>query len=138
MRRHLGAAGVVAGALALGRMVRYEIRESSMEPALHPGDWVIGIRRPRRISPGDVVVFTHPNRPEMEIIKRVAAVGPGPNPGSPGSLKPTELWVLGDNPAAGSVDSRTLGSLDLKLVTARIVARYRPWPPRRIDSIAIR
>jgi signal peptidase I len=105
MRRHLGAAGVVAGALALGRMVRYEIRESSMEPALHPGDWV---------------------------------VGPGPNPGSPGSLKPTELWVLGDNPAAGSVDSRTLGSLDLKLVTARIVARYRPWPPRRIDSIAIR
>jgi signal peptidase I len=130
-RRHLGAAGAVAAALFLGRLVRYEISEASMIPALHPGDWVIGVRRPRAIGRGDVVVVPHPSA-EIDIVKRVAAVGGDAIPGSKEPLAPGTLWLLGDNPAAGSVDSRALGPFEAGSVRARIVARYRPWPPGRI------
>lgn len=133
MRRHVGAAGVIAAALMLGRLVRYEIVERSMVPALEAGDWVIGVRRPRRVRRGDVVVVAHPGS-AIEIVKRVAAVGGDPIPGSTVTLAPGKLWLLGDNPAAGSIDSRTLGAVPVGSVRARIVARYRPWPPRRIVS----
>ncbi len=132
-RRHLGAAGAITAALLLGRVVRYEISEASMIPALHPGDWVVGIRRPRRIERGHVVVVAHPSA-GIEIVKRVAAVGGEPIPGTSETLPPSTLWLLGDNPGAGSVDSRTLGPFEAGRVRARIVARYRPWPPRRLDS----
>ena len=109
-------------AAAARRLVAYEIAERSMEPALRPGDWVLGIRTPRRLSPGDVVVSRDPRGSGMELVKRVAE--------PPGPITPDAVWLLGDNPAAGSVDSRSLGPVPRDRVTARLLLRYHPWPPR--------
>jgi signal peptidase I len=120
----IGAAAATAARLR-SRLVAYEIADHSMEPALRPGDWVLGVRG-GRARPGDVVVFDHPHRPGFDMVKRVAGpgeqiTGPAPEPG--------ELWVLGDNPAAGSVDSRFLGPIPRTCLRARLLIRYRPGPP---------
>jgi type IV secretory pathway protease TraF len=131
--RHLGAAGIVAGAAALARLTRYEIADRSMEPVLRAGDWVIGIRRPAVVRPGEIVVFEH--RPGLEMVKRVAGVA-GDRISTPRGnriLAEGEVWVLGDNPAAGSVDSRAFGPIAPRDIRARLVARYHPRPFRRLD-----
>jgi hypothetical protein len=107
---------LIAAAPAL-RVVRYEIAEESMAPALRPGDRVAGIRRPRSVEIGDIVVFEL--RPGFDVVKRVTEP-PQPMDG---------LWLLGDNPDAGSVDSRTLGPVPAAAVKALLVLRYRPRPP---------
>jgi hypothetical protein len=114
--------------VALKRPVRYEIADHSMEPVLRPGDWVIAWRRLGRIRVGDVVVVEHPQRPGFEMVKRVAALGGEPGPGMP----ERDLWLHGDNPGAGSVDSRIIGGFPGSSLRARVVARYRPLPLRRI------
>jgi hypothetical protein len=57
-------------------------------------------------------------QPGFEVVKRVA----DPPAGTDG------LWLLGDNPEAGSVDSKSLGPIALDRVIARLVFRYRPGP----------
>ncbi len=56
---------------------RVAVAERSMEPALHPGDWLVVRRtmargRSLRVRPGQVVVARHPGRPDLLIVKRVA------------------------------------------------------------------
>jgi signal peptidase I len=110
----------VAIALVTLRLRRYEIAEESMAPALNPGDRVLATRNPRRVRPGDVVVFElHPG---LDVIKRVAQ----PPPGVEG------LWVLGDNPVAGSVDSRSFGPVSPDRIEARVDLRSTPRPIRAI------
>jgi hypothetical protein len=108
----------LAGAAVTLRLIRYEIAEDSMLPALRSGDWVLGSRRPRRLRVGDVVAVEL--RPGFEVVKRVAE----PPPGTDG------VWLLGDNQEAGSVDSRTFGAVDPDRVRARFVLRYHPRPIR--------
>lgn len=98
------------------RLRRYTIAEESMAPSLMPGDRVLAVRSPRRVRPGDVVVFDL--RPGFEVVKRVAPTPPGVD----------GIWVLGDNPGAGSVDSRSFGAIDPARITARIEARTHPGP----------
>ena len=129
--RTLAAAGV-ALLVAAGRSARYEIAERSMEPTLRPGDWVIALRSTRRVRRGDVVIVEHPARPGFEMVKRVAALSGDRAPGAGVVIPPGGVWLLGDNPAAGSVDSVVLGSFPLDAVRARVVARYHPFPPRRV------
>lgn len=133
MRRVFGllAMGAAAGATAglARRLVAYEIADHSMEPGLRPGDWVLGLRC-RDTRRGAVVVFEHPQQPGFEMVKRVAA-GPGEQVAS-ATLGPGEMWVLGDNPEAGSVDSRALGPIPLGRLRARLLLRYRPGPPGRV------
>ena len=124
----LASAAGAAARLAL-RLVAYEIADHSMEPGLRPGDWVLGVRC-RQARRGEVVVFYHPQRPGFEMVKRVAA-GPGEQAGGT-TLGPSELWVLGDNPDAGSVDSRLLGAIPFAQLRARLLVRYRPGPPGRV------
>ncbi len=100
-----------------------------MEPALSPGDWVLAWRRPGRLRRGDVIVLEHPQRPGFELVKRVAAAAGELLPGTDVSLAAAEIWVMGDNPGAGSVDSRHFGAVPLEQVRARVLARYRPLPP---------
>ena len=122
IRRILSILAVVGlAAAAWCRLVVYEIAERSMEPALRPGDWALGTRQPRRLCPGDIIVYRDPARADLEIVKRVA-VPPAP-------ITSGEVWLLGDNPDAGSIDSRTMGPLPREWVTARLRLRYRPWPP---------
>ncbi|MCB2222589.1 MAG: S26 family signal peptidase [Actinobacteria bacterium] len=109
-----------------------------MRPALRPGDWVMGLRRPGRLAAGDVVVLEMPGRPGFEIVKRVAAVAGDPldTPDGPRTVGADEVWVLGDDPAAGSVDSRHFGPVPREAITAKVLWRYKPLPLTRIASPA--
>jgi nickel-type superoxide dismutase maturation protease len=93
-----------------------------MEPALHPGDWLLArrIRRVRhiaRIHPGSIVLARHPGSPAMLIVKRAARREAG------------GWWLESDNPDAGAVDSRRFGVVPDVLIEGRVLCRY--WPPRR-------
>lgn len=123
------ATALVAGA-AVARLVRYEIAEHSMEPTLSPGDWVVGIRSPRRVRVGDVVVAEHPHRPGFDVVKRVIAVGGGQDPDDGPALNLGEVWLEGD--AGIGVDSREFGPVLMTSIRARLGLRYRPVPPRLI------
>ncbi len=92
-----------------------------MEPALRHGDWTIGISRPRRIRTGQIVVLELPGRPGFEIVKRVAS--------SDGAM----IRLVGDNPAAGSVDSTRFGPVPADSISALLVLRYRPRPLRLLQ-----
>lgn len=83
----------------------YRVAGNSMEPALHPGQLLVGWRRGRP-AVGRVAVVRTP-RP---VVKRVAAA------------TPAGLWLLGDNPAA-STDSRSFGYVPADKVEAVVV-----WP----------
>ena len=100
---------------------RVAVAERSMEPALHPGDWLIVYRtmargRPLRVRPGLVVVARHPERPDLLIVKRAARRERG------------GWWLASDNPAAGAVDSARFGPVAPELIEARVIGRY--WPAR--------
>lgn len=123
MAEILRAVAALLGAAVTLRLTRYEIAEHSMLPVLAPGDWVLGIRRPRSIVAGDVVVFDHPGRPGFALVKRVVDAADG------------RVTVHGDAPG---VDSRSFGPIDREAITARLVLRYHPGRPavlvRRVAS----
>ena len=101
---------------------RVAVAERSMEPALHPGDWLVVRRtiapgRPLRVRPGQVVVARHPGRPDLLIVKRAAR------------REPDGWWLASDNPAAGAVDSRAFGVVPLALIEGRLLWRYRRARP---------
>jgi len=116
-KRRLGAAGVIAAAVAMTRFTRYEIVEESMQPALTAGDWVLGVRHPERLEK--------------------AAVGGDSldTPDGRRTVGPDEVWILGDDPAAGSVDSRHFGPVGRASIRAKLVWRYRPLPVTRIPAL---
>ena len=107
-------------------LLRVAVAEHSMEPALHPGDWLLArrIRRVRhiaRIRPGSIVLSRHPDRPAMLIVKRAARREAG------------GWWLESDNPDAGAVDSRRFGVVPDALIEGRVLCRY--WPrPRALRS----
>ena len=97
---------------------RVAVAERSMEPALHPGDWLVVRRtmvpgRALRLRAGQVVVARHPGRPDLLIVKRAA------RPEGDG------WWLASDNPAAGAVDSRVFGVVPPSLIEGRVLWRYR-------------
>ena len=56
---------------------RVAVVERSMEPALHPGDWLLVWRGTRpgravRVRPGQLVIARHPARPDLLLVKRAA------------------------------------------------------------------
>ena len=129
MRRAAAALAVgVTAAYSFARFRPYavEIGGDSMAPALLPGDWALATG-PGRVRRGDVVVIEHPNRPGLEMVKRVVAVA--------GDLAPDgrmlggdELWVEGDRPER-STDSRQFGPVHPRAVKAKVRLVY--WPPAR-------
>jgi hypothetical protein len=111
---------VVAG--LVGRWHRFAIADHSMRPTLQDGDWVLAVARPKRVRVGDVVVCDLPGREGFSIVKRIASIDP----------TSSAIWLVGDDPAAGSVDSRTFGAIPPAAITARVALRYRPLPPSLI------
>jgi len=98
---------------------RVAVVEQSMAPGLRPGDWLLVRRagwpgRQLRIGPGQVVIATHPGRPGLLLVKRVArrdAAG---------------WWLESDNPdAVGATDSHQFGAVDPGLIEGRVLLRYR-------------
>lgn len=151
-RRLAAIAGLALVALAglRGRLRRYAIAESSMEPHLSSGDYVVAQRRSGPPDRGAAVIFGHPDYPTFELAKRVVGLpgesivirngrvhidgavlaepwADGPSFGDGAwQLGTDEVFVLGDNRAASAADSRTLGPIPLSAIGWRIIARY--WP----------
>ena len=102
---------------------RVAVVEQSMEPALHPGDWLLvwrGIRagEPPRVRSGDVVIAAHPERTGFLLVKRATM------------LRPAGWWLESDNTSAvGAVDSWSFGPVSGELIYGKVLLRY--WPLRR-------
>jgi signal peptidase I len=147
-------------AFLLGR--RVVIRGWSMYPTLSPGEYVLFDRfayRRRAPRRGDIVLATHPTRPNMRIVKRLAALPgdlvaidgercwvngspygerrlAGPAEPSPSARTSTlgddEYLLLGDAPHA-STDARDFGPVGRRLLHARAWMVY--WPPGKVRTI---
>lgn len=109
------------------RPFRVEVRGDSMAPTLRSGDVAVAavFGAPRV---GDVVVLEHPERPGLELVKRVTA-GPGDLGSDARALGPGEWWVEGDDPLR-STDSRHFGAVGIDDVRARVALVV--WPPSRV------
>jgi len=105
-------------------LLRVEVTEDSMLPALRPGDWLLA-RRTRRVRPGQVVLAWHPGRPDFLLVKRAARRVDG------------GWWLASDNPAAGAVDSSRFGPVREELLVGRVLASYWPLPPHPVPSIIV-
>jgi hypothetical protein len=97
---------------------RVAVTERSMEPTLHPGDWLLTWRglnpnRPPRVRPGQLVIARHPGQPDLLLVKRAGHELPG------------GWWVEAENTAAGAVDSRNFGPVPAYLIVATVILRYR-------------
>ncbi len=82
-----------------------------MLPSLRPGDVVLARDDPSPPA-GSIVVFLHPDREGMWLIKRAKAVSDG------------EAWVESDNAVATMADSRTFGWVSTSNML-RVVVQYR-------------
>ena len=103
-------------------LLRVEVAELSMLPALRPGDWLLALRT-RRIRPGQVVLAWHPARADFLLVKRAVRRVEGDGEAGGG------WWLESDNPAAGAVDSNRFGPVREELIVGLVLGRY--WPPRR-------
>ncbi|MEP7198915.1 MAG: signal peptidase I [Chloroflexota bacterium] len=133
----------------------FRIEGYSMEPNFHDGQYLLIskidylLHTPER---GDVIVFTSPQNPERDFIKRVIGL-PGDtvdiregkvfvdgkelpqtynvNPGSynfgPAKVGPDQLFVLGDN-RNNSSDSHSWGMLPRSDIIGKAWISY--WPPQ--------
>ena len=79
-------------------MKRYRVAGHSMTPTLHPGQEVVAVDT-RLPEPGNLVVFEHPGRRGLWLIKR---------------LSDRSGWIVSDNEELSDTDSRTLGRLPLE------------------------
>ena len=107
-------------------LLRVEVAEHSMLPALRPGDWLIAWRT-RRIRPGQVVLAWHPSRPGFLLVKRAARQVKGDGEADGG------WWLESDFPEApGAADSNCFGPVPEELIVARVLVRY--WRSRGVSS----
>jgi nickel-type superoxide dismutase maturation protease len=93
-----------------------------MAPRLPHGALVVArpIEGMTPLRVGDVVVARRPDRPSVEIIKRIQAIdGQG------------AIFLIGDNPSS-STDSRQFGAVAREHIVARVRWRYWPLPPARL------
>jgi nickel-type superoxide dismutase maturation protease len=126
MRTVRGLVGPLIACLAIAVLSRrvvdvVQVRGRSMLPTLRPGDRCVVVRTRRPARVGEVVLALDPRDAARELVKRVAAVGPG------------GVMLHGDN-RAFSTDARTFGSLPASAIRWRVVARC--WPPDRIGLLA--
>ncbi|MGV2828195.1 nickel-type superoxide dismutase maturation protease [Myxosarcina sp. GI1(2024)] len=99
----------------LRRRKRFRVTGNSMQPLLQPGEEILLDRHAYQKSlpqVGDIVIATHPLRPELIIVKRVILVRADGN-----------LFLQGDNPAESS-DSRTFGAVNLKHILGKVTSRF--------------
>lgn len=97
-------------------LARFRVDDHSMEPGLHPGDYVIVHRwayRHEAPHAGDVVVLRNPEAPGQFLVKRVMSYDPQAG-----------LFVLGDN-ETHSRDSRQFGMVPLHLVVGKVRLRAK-------------
>ena len=93
-----------------------------MQPGLPAGALVIAraVDAATKLKTGDIVVARRPDRPRLEIVKRIHSID------SAGTI-----FLIGDNSAA-STDSREFGAVTREQIVARVRWRYWPLPLRRV------
>jgi nickel-type superoxide dismutase maturation protease len=93
-----------------------------MGPRLPAGALVVAraVDAKTSLRAGDVVVARRPDRPGLQIIKRIHSIDTAGT-----------IFLVGDNPSA-STDSREFGTVSREQIVARVRWRYWPLPPRRI------
>ena len=142
LRREALALGKFVGVVLVFRAFvaqAYVIPSGSMTPTLAVGDRIF-VNRLAYVShaprPGDIVVFDHPQKHGMDLVKRVVAVAGDRVEGRDGrvwvngeargpsydfeaaQVPPTNLFVMGDN-RDNSSDSRVWGTVPEGLVAGR-------------------
>jgi nickel-type superoxide dismutase maturation protease len=96
----------------------FVVADTSMQPALQPGDRVL-VSRWSRLNAGDIALLRDPEFGRTLLIKRIVERTPG------------GFVVRGDNPNV-SRDSRIFGPVEAPLVIGKVVLRYLPSTPRRV------
>jgi signal peptidase I len=148
---------VVGTAALRGSLRRFEVKESSMSPALESGDWVVGRRMTQPPARGDIVVFKDPAGTGINLVKRVIGLGGETIEVESGRVlvddalladrwangatttqgswvvPSSQIWVLGDNRRESRSDGRTIGPIPIEDVAWLVVARY--WPLARAQSL---
>jgi nickel-type superoxide dismutase maturation protease len=95
-------------------LMRFRVKDRSMEPSIGEGEYVVInrlaylLRKPR---PGDIVVVRHPKE-ERFLIKRIAEVEAG------------GFIVVGDNEEY-SIDSRQFGPVSRDMIVGKVLFRTR-------------
>lgn len=122
------------------RSRRVVVRDTSMQPALQPGDrLLVDLSEYRALAPrcGDVIVLADPEDRRRWLVKRVAAVAGepfpvAPVPGDDDRVPPQHVFVLADDRAAGR-DSRSFGPVPIAWIVGRVW--YRTAPAGRAGPI---
>ena len=152
------ALGLSLSILLARRFRRFAIVESSMAPALDPGDWVIARKRRGPVDRGTIVIFADPIQPNRSLVKRVIGL-PGERigvergrvtvggalladrwalgttgPDGEWSIPRDHVWVLGDNRHESASDGRRLGPTPLDAIDWIVVGRY--YPATRFGAVA--
>ena len=127
--------------LVLFRFVFYlgHVPSASMEPTIHKGSLILGLRQFGELRTGDIVIFRHDGR---TLVKRIAA-GPGETyilNGSPVTVPAGHYLLLGDN-AADSYDARNwedpftgIECIIAKVVFSRAIPEMRSVNPPISDA----
>ena len=92
-------------------LARFRVDDHSMEPSLHPGDYVIVNRwayRSRNPMPGDIVVLRNPEATGQFLVKRIMY-----------GNRTAGFFALGDN-SVHSRDSRNFGMVPFHLIVGRV------------------
>lgn len=98
-----------------GRRKRVRVTGNSMLPLFKPEEeLLVDLQAYVNRSPqiGDIVLTTHPDQPDLKIIKRVSAI-----------LQNGQIEMSGDNPAA-STDSREWGPFEPHQILGKATARF--------------
>lgn len=104
--------------LLLKSVYPLRVHGESMRPLLRDGALIVAQRidGSSRLSVGDVVIAKRPDRPGLEIVKRILAID-----------EQGKVFLDGDNSAA-STDSWTFGPVPRDMIVARVRWRYWPLP----------
>ena len=132
----------------------YEIKEESMEPSLHEGDYVLAIKVTEPLNLGDILIYEYAPK-NIEIIKRVIGLPGETISNEDGEIKvdgksisdswgngktasfetitlqEDELFVLGDNREKSSSDSSSIGPIKNEDCWK---LRYLYWPYHKFKS----
>lgn len=143
------AVAATTAAAMKGRLTRFEVVESSMEPALERGDYLIA-GRAGSVQRGDIVIYPDPTTPDRYLVKRAIGLAgetvsisggrvaidgavlaeawaKGPTwPEGEWVTPAVSIFTLGDNRRLSSGDGRSSGPIPL---TGVLKAVWRYWPP---------
>lgn len=95
---------------------RFRVTGISMQPLLQPEEEIlINPFAYQKASPqiNDLVVATHPDKKNLEIVKRISYI-----------TEEGTFFLLGDNPNH-STDSRNFGTIPLKNIIGKVTTRFR-------------